>query len=206
MKLMHRNTGFLIFLISFLGMLLPATAQQKLTFKVKVNIVPTQEPGEINYNPNLLLRTEDFKSTRYSGAYQNVAELYSGMTLSYRAMGYGGGFEVNIRLTASMNPERSWMKPEGRTPAVLRHEQMHFHLTGLAVCRLRKILLEAPLDRASFKQQIEVIDRAQYEALHAEQERYDAETVHGTNAEAQARWEREIAARLAEQDCYPGMQ
>ena len=192
-----------VFLLLLSGISLPASAQQRMTFRVRVNIVPTREPGEINYAPNVLLRFEDFKSNRYSGAYQNVAEVFSGLTLSYRAGGYGGVFEIDIKLTATMNPQRSWMKPEGRTPSVLRHEQMHFHLTGLALCNLKKLLEEAPLDKASFRQQIEAIDRAQYEALSAEQDRYDLETVHGTNLKEQARWEQEIEARLAAQDCYP---
>jgi hypothetical protein len=202
MKMMQKILGLLIFLLSLSGVSLSANAQQRMTFRVRVSIVPTREPGEINYAPQMQLRYEDFRSNRYSGAYYNVAEVFSGLTLGYRASGYGGVFEIDIKLTASMNPQRSWMKPEGRTPAVLRHEQMHFHLTGLALCNLKKTLEEAPLDKASYKQQIEAIDRAQYEALRAEQDRYDSETVHGTNLREQARWEQEIEARLAAQECY----
>ena len=205
MKSILLKSKVLFLLSMLLSFCMPAGAQQRMTFKVRVNIIPTSEPGEVNYNPNGLLRQEDFRSSRYTGAYQNVAEVFSGLTLSYRASGYGGAFEVDIKLTASMNPQRSWMKPEGRTPAVLRHEQMHFHLTGLAVCNLKRTLEQAPLDRASFKQQIETIDEAQYSALREEQDRYDLETMHGTNAAEQARWEREIEARLAAQDCYPGI-
>ncbi len=182
---------------------LPAAAQQRMTFKVRVSIVPAQEPGEINYRPNVLLSPDNFKSTRYPAYGPNVAEVFSGFALSYRASGFGGAFEVDIKLSASMNPQYSWMKPEARTPAILRHEQMHFHLTGMALCQLKKTLENAPLDRASFKQQIEAIETAQYEALRAEQERYDRETAHGTNAAEQARWEAEIEGRVAAQDCYP---
>ncbi len=190
-------------LFASFGIFVPAIAQQAITFKVMVSIAPTSEPGEINYSPKVLLKQEDFKSNRYTGAYYDVARVWSGMTLDYRGQGYGGAFELYIKLSAAMNPQRSWMKPEGRTPAILRHEQMHFHITGLAVCSLKKALEDAPLDKASFKQQIAEIDKAHYDALRAEQDRYDSETVHGTNLEQQARWEREIADRLAEQDCFP---
>jgi hypothetical protein len=109
---------------------------------------------------------------------------------------------------ATFDPSQSWWRPASdnassrrplqRDAQLLEHEQLHFDLTEIAVRRIRKRLEELkdacaePGGADAIPSEIEKIDRE----LHEEQRRYDRETVHGTDARAQAKWAERVKKLL----------
>ena len=115
-----------------------------------------------------------------------------------------------IEVSNSMNPRFSWARHDRVTDAALRHEAYHFNLYEVyrrklesaigstqathpdqaAVCTLLWNTIQATADALT--------DRA--DAL---QDTYDTETNHGHDATAQAQWEAQIDAWLANPDLAP---
>lgn len=86
----------------------------------------------------------------------------------------------------------------------LEHEQGHFDVTqvrALHLCeRLAALRVEAPTAEAAERTLRAAASRAYREAtgdLQAEQDLYDRHTRHGNHRSRQAKWERELAARMA---------
>ena len=85
-----------------------------------------------------------------------------------------------------------------RDMQLLEHEQIHFDIAEVAVRRIRERFQSfesacaEPGDTDSIQQIVAQADRE----LQEEQQRYDRETGHGTNARAQDAWRRRIRALL----------
>ena len=85
-----------------------------------------------------------------------------------------------------------------RDMQLLEHEQIHFDIAELVVRKIRERFrafenaCAAPGDTDSIQQMVAQADRE----LQEEQQRYDRETGHGTDARAQDAWRRRIRARL----------
>lgn len=94
------------------------------------------------------------------------------------------GFE----LTLQFDPKRSWVKPGKQTDELLRHEQGHFNAGLLCHREILKAMATARFSRTGYKEELQklVTDAVQkYKDLNR---RYDDETAHSINKEAQAKW------------------
>jgi hypothetical protein len=112
------------------------------------------------------------------------------------------GFMFHVRTT--FDPNQSWVKPQSRDPALLRHEQTHFDLTELSARQLRKRLSDLDQPCRSFLMTQE-IDRAitEYRQVwEQDQKLYDKETVYGTNPVRQRLWEERTRQRLQELESF----
>lgn len=85
---------------------------------------------------------------------------------------------------------------------MLRHEQVHFDIAAIYACRLKQELESTFFFPENFKEQLRNIYQSLNQATAAEQARYDMETLHGIDADAQARWETAIAGRLQDVACF----
>ena len=100
---------------------------------------------------------------------------------------------------ASFDPATSWVRdPAHMTPALLRHEQLHFDIAEVYARRLRQQLasLKVPCDKlgSTFDQ----VTKAAYLAWQQAEEAYDRDTNHGLQHEQQARWEAQVRQQLAD--------
>ena len=50
---------------------------------------------------------------------------------------------LDIDVAAFFSPSGSWVKPDSKTPELLRHEQGHFNMAELYALKLRKAILDA---------------------------------------------------------------
>jgi hypothetical protein len=116
---------------------------------------------------------------------------------------------------AEFDPDKSWVIPEGETADLLQHEQGHFDIAALYAANMEgelrtaltaqtgKLHHEAPDQQAAaaaIKADLEatvgeVRDRV-LSQFDAEQDRYDAETRHGTDAAQQRRWTSQLNSKL----------
>jgi len=167
----------------------------------------------IQWNEDTLLTWEDFQGVPPANAAQvsEVAAIH--MTVkwhasysirSQHASGYAwAGTLEDVIVSNLMNPRFSWVVQSKATPAVLRHEQFHFHLNEVYKRKLLETLgglqiqgSSAEAAMAAFDERIQQTADGILDRLSAVQERYDRETGNGTDSDAQARWEDDIQVWL----------
>ncbi len=105
-------------------------------------------------------------------------------------------FSADVK--ATFDPAQSWFKdPAHASAALLRHEQLHFDLTELAVRRLRQKLSLMQFDCLKLQPKFNQVTKVAYTEWGNEQFRYDSDTGHGLNAVRQAFWEKQTREKLA---------
>lgn len=151
---------------------------------------------EIIWQPGTRLQWDDFRSrTGASGLYK----AYTTAGIRYAIDAPEG--KVRIRTEAYFLKEESWVHVDHKVATLLRHEQGHFDIAGVFALRLAKALQHLEVSAEEFMQKhlnerAEELFQAIYAELDATQQRYDQETVHGTNTEAQTQWEAWILEEL----------
>ena len=111
---------------------------------------------------------------------------------------------LDIDVAAFFSPGGSWVKPDNKTPELLRHEQGHFDMAELYALRLRKAILDAKTncgDTASANAAgRNMVGEFQKEWQDAERE-YEEDTRFGTDLSKQDAASNKIAAEMsAEKD------
>lgn len=106
---------------------------------------------------------------------------------------------LDIDAAAFFSPGGSWVKPDGKTPELLRHEQGHFDMAELYALRLRKAIVDAKIgcaDTASANAAGEkMVSEFQEEWQDAERD-YEQDTKFGTDLNKQDAASSKIAADL----------
>lgn len=119
---------------------------------------------------------------------------------------------TDIRADAIFHPDDSWVRPDHRTADVLEHEQGHFDITqvyklmfeatarGLVgtegVCEGRSEKRISSFVRSEIARFVKPLYEQIWRDHTTVQDTYDAQTHHGLDAPAQARWLARIAAAL----------
>lgn len=180
-----------------------------------VRLLP--EPGTgIPWSPGRSLSWDDFRGEP-TGEGPEAARIH--ITVSYRislvVRRAGAGWEAEIpaggvAATAFMDPDRSWVRPGMLAPELLAHEQGHF---DIAEVYRRLLVLELAGSHASgaspeaarveLQARTSALAQGILERMEATQLRYDAETRHGLDGGAQARWLDLIAAWLSSPSLAP---
>ena len=158
-------------------------------------VLAPQEDEAIRWDPGYRLTWDDFRADPPQSQ-RVAATTASGISYSYRTNGPSGKYRLDYEVGAYFYPERSWYHPELCDSVVLSHEQLHFDISELYARRMRDILGSRTFDgnvRAEVRKIFERINRE----LSEFQNRYDEETDFSRDHQAQARWNEQIAARLA---------
>ena len=98
--------------------------------------------------------------------------------------------------------DEPWSRRGVKSERLLRHEQGHFDLTGLAACKLYRQYTSNDLKASSQDAVVEEIRRLLKQIKQAAgelDERYDHETEHGLDEQAQERWNRRIRKAIQEE-------
>ena len=168
-----------------------------------VKLSPTaSEKGNIPYQRSRPLSYADFKGQPLDINTMAVATTQTGLTVKYRTETRGLQTEGFVTVFVEMYPGSSWMKEQGRNPATLRHEQLHFDIAALWACKLKDTLAQTHFEPEAYRRQIQALQDAYEAGCWEEQQRYDRETMHSTDKAMQAKWEADIAQRLALQSCF----
>lgn len=94
-------------------------------------------------------------------------------------------------------PDLSWVKPDKRSSELLAHEQLHFDITELHARKLKKAMKYYKLpEQHKIKRELEKIYRDIEFSRKQMQERYDRETDHSQNSQAQKKWNAFIISEL----------
>ena len=169
-----------------------------LSFLLFFSLAPPQAPAPkaavapIVWSANRPLTIADFKAKAPANplAALTVADIKAGAACK--------DFVFSATVEATFDPTQSWFKdPAHATPALLRHEQLHFDITELAARRLRQKLSQIPFDCMKLQPKFDQTTKVAYAEWGREEDRYDHETNHGLNAVRQAYWEKEVREKLA---------
>ncbi|MGF1566099.1 MAG: hypothetical protein ACFCUH_12105 [Flavobacteriales bacterium] len=109
--------------------------------------------------------------------------------------------KIRIRTQAYFLKSESWVHTEHLKPGLLNHEQGHFDLAGLYSRRLADALKWYETDANTFLERnyndsADAVFQRVYDELKTEQLTYDQLTVHGSDTEAQTRWNAWLSLQL----------
>ena len=102
----------------------------------------------------------------------------------------------DFAITLELSGDGSWVKKGKETPELLRHEQGHFDLGRICMAELLAAVKKLTLTPDNFKPSMQGLFQRTMARYHDMGTRYDAETVHGTNKEAQEKWNGFFAEQL----------
>jgi len=137
------------------------------------------------------LSWEHFKPM--AGRHNNDAAMSSIAIESRSVIDKTGAF---IRIRASFDPQKSWVKNDCQTAYILNHEQMHYNIVEIYARKLRMAIANTTFKQYTFKEDYyRLFDRltSEHEAC---QELYDQETNHSIYKEDQEVWNIKIRAEL----------
>lgn len=123
------------------------------------------------------------------------ANTSSGILYSWSLRTSGDDQEFLYEVVTGFYPGSSWVKEGKESDHLLAHEQLHFDITELHARKLREALAKYKLGKNP-KRELEALynkinrDRGQM------QKKFDAETRHSQNKEAQAKWQSFIRSAL----------
>ncbi|WP_019949065.1 DUF922 domain-containing protein [Hymenobacter aerophilus] len=106
-------------------------------------------------------------------------------------------FHFSGKVQATFAPSESWVRNATQaSPALLRHEQLHFDLTEVHARMLRQKLSLVKFDCLHLQPAFNNLTKVAFLAWQRDEARYDQETNHGLNAPKQAEWEQKTRQRL----------
>ncbi|ALW85771.1 hypothetical protein AUC43_12130 [Hymenobacter sedentarius] len=154
----------------------------------------------IAWSANRPLTVADFLSR--PKPYERLAAL---TTTDIKAGAACRDFVFTGTVQATFDPNTSWFRdPKNFTPALLRHEQMHFDLTEVyaRIMRQKLVAFQAKVDCTKLQPAFNNFTKSVYAEWDREQNRYDVETNHGLNAAKQAYWEKQTQTKLAQLQAF----
>ena len=112
-------------------------------------------------------------------------------------------YVFSATVTPTFDPATSWVRDVQRaTPALLRHEQLHFDLAEVFARRLRQKLGAVKFDCEKLQPAFNRLTQTVYDQWSDEENRYDLDTNHGLNTAKQAAWDQKIQQQLAELQAF----
>lgn len=97
-------------------------------------------------------------------------------------------FFKNIEVILSFDHQKSWVKKDMMTDALLEHEQGHFNIGLMCVREFLSILKSTKFIKAQYSTRLKQIFQGVSDKYQQMQKQYDAETNHSMNRTAQEKW------------------
>lgn len=141
---------------------------------------------EIPWKSQNQLSWKDFKG-RPSRTSSYYAMTYSGIAYGYSQTTENGKVKLEFTINSSFNPKKSWVKRDKKTPALLKHEHIHFDITELYTRRLRTACNSFEFTD-KYKKEVDSIFKHYNNKMWEVQAKYDEETNHSINEAEQNKW------------------
>lgn len=169
-----------------------------LIFLVIFLSVPGQQDPEKIFWEEGILSWEEFRAEpdKRSTFQANTS---AGISYSWGIRNENGRLTLKYEVQSYFNPDGSWVVPESRGSGyLLKHEQLHFDITELHARKLRKNLSKIKVEDLG-KDPGKTLNEM-YEVMEQEkslmQLKYDKETNHSIDREAQARWQEYVKREI----------
>ena len=123
------------------------------------------------------------------------ANTHSGLRYYWQMKFFGDSSKFSFSVNSFCNRYKSWYIPGRETPALLRHEQLHFDISEFFA---RKLLAEfnAYKYTKDYRKEIIKIYQQMQSLRQIMEDKYDAQSNHSLNAYRQQWWERYVAYLL----------
>ncbi len=160
------------------------------------DVLPADQTDTVFYQPDKKLTWYDFqgKSNRPGSKY--AAAVFSSMSYEGSSKMEDNYLQATISLKVFMVRSMSWGRDEARNNYTLAHEQTHFDITRIVAERFKERMKKLDLTIEDYDSQIQYEFLEAFREMNTEQEKYDSETRHGLNTEAQADWTRKVQAEI----------
>ena len=171
--------------------------QLKHLFICLVFLFLGQKPEEetMSWNESSKLSWSDFKGEINQNS-DAVALTASGITFGFSVSTSGSRIvDYSTKVEAHFYPNKSWYKKDRADDYILGHEQLHFDITELYTRLFRQRLTKLSVNQ-NIKKQLKQLHNAINKELNETQKRYDEQSVHSINPEAQKRWQEFIDLEL----------
>ena len=146
---------------------------------------------KITWRQNHRLSWNDFKAEPKSRM-PFSANTNSGFSFGW---GYADDSGLTYEVKANFYPLKSWVKPGSKSNYLLRHEQLHFDISELYARKLRAALDQYVPGR-NLKRDLDRIYNQIEKGRQQLQQRFDRETSHSQNKEAEEFWQQFIKEEL----------
>nr|WP_294791472.1 DUF922 domain-containing protein [uncultured Mucilaginibacter sp.] len=158
--------------------------------------VMAQDEYKLAWRKDSLLKWSDFKGP------VDATSKFHALTLAEIFFKYNWALKNNKYIFtftggSFLNTNKSWSVQEKQTPALLRHEQVHFDIAEI-FARISLQRLTGTEYTATFKTTIDEITEDNLRNMKVMQDLYDEQTDHSKEKKMQARWEIYIANLLKE--------
>jgi len=161
------------------------------------DIIPPDQADTVFYRPEKKLTWYDFQGNTNRPGSKFAAAVFSSMSYEGNSKMADNYLQATISLKVFMVRSMSWGRAEARNNYTLAHEQTHFDITRIVAERFKERLKKMDFSIEDYDSQIQYEFLEAFREMNTEQEKYDRETRHGLNTEAQAAWERKIQAEIA---------
>lgn len=147
------------------------------------------------WQENIQLKWSDFK-----GQPENLGDVValtaSGISFEYSIQDKNGKIKsFSSTAKAHFYPKRSWVHKKKASIHVLKHEQLHFDITELHVRKFRKAISVLKLSN-QLKKELNSTYQTINKDMAMMQNKYDQETNHSRDLEAQTTWQTKIDSTL----------
>jgi hypothetical protein len=155
-----------------------------------------QEGDTIYYSANRPLTWDDFKEKPREGRFE--AEILAGIGYIERREVVKGVIYIDLEMKVEVAKSDCWVKDNGRSDYSLNHEQRHFDIEKIVAEHFKRKIKEMRLPVDNFDGPINVEYLETLREATRMQKLYDADTRHGLDNGAQARWNEKIDRELKE--------
>lgn len=152
---------------------------------------------KVSWNENKPLSWKDFRGEADANSTFH-ANSNTGITYSWRLNTVNGVVALEYEVCSNFYPDLSWVVAGSDNLYLLKHEQLHFDISELHARKLRKKLADLPISwlgkdpRTKLNGFYEKIDNERREM----QTRFDRESQHSINKEAEAKWRKYVYEEL----------
>lgn len=113
----------------------------------------------------------------------------------------GNAIHMSADVTISLLGHRSWVVTGKMNDYLLKHEQGHYDITALAAAEFyREILSLQVADQATLKTSLSEINDRLQQKIERTNIRYDLQTDHSRDIQAQQKWDQKIALEKQKKD------
>ncbi|HXB39069.1 MAG TPA: DUF922 domain-containing protein [Bacteroidia bacterium] len=154
-----------------------------------------QTDNIILWAENRKLTWDDFKGK------PDTTSPYKAKTESNFSMQIGTkGMEAIIGMQNCFNKNKSWVKEKNNL--LLEHEQTHFDIAEIWMRKFKQLLQGKTFTVKTFQQELNAMHSEINRGGKEMNARYDKETEHSVNQEAQKKWNKRVAEELKSLNAY----
>jgi hypothetical protein len=166
-----------------------------------LGLVKSSNEDTLTWNESHKLNWADFKASPNQNS-DAVALTASGITFGYSLKTSGERIiDFSTSVEAHFYPNKSWYLKDRGSTDILAYEQLHFDMSELYARKFREQLKKIVVNQNT-KQQMQRLYTVINKGLYKTQKRYDSQSSHSMDIDAQKEWKVFIQEELEKSDKY----